>query len=306
MIRLENASRWYGQVIGINDVTCQIGPGITALLGPNGAGKSTLMKLVTGQLRPTTGSVSLLGQAPFANSDVLRRLGYCPEIEKCYEEMSGREMTVMLASLSGLSGKRLHSEANDAIERVGMTANADRRIAGYSKGMRQRIKLAQAIIHDPDVLILDEPLNGLDPVGRREVVELLFGLAQRGKCIVVSSHILYEVESMTKNILLMSYGRLLAQGDVYALRELIDKHPHQVAIRTPDVRRLAERLIAMPSVVSASLDRTQDDRLDIRTNRPNEFYAQFPEIVLEGGFVVTEFSSPDNNLESVFRYLVKG
>lgn len=172
--------------------------------------------------------------------------------------------------------------------------------------MRQRIKLAQAIIHDPDVLILDEPLNGLDPVGRREVVELLFGLAQRGKCIVVSSHILYEVESMTKNILLMSYGRLLAQGDVYALRELIDKHPHQVAIRAPDPRRLAERLIAMPSVVSASLDRTQDDRLDIRTNRPNEFYAQFPEIVLEGGFVVTEFSSPDNNLESVFRYLVKG
>jgi ABC-2 type transport system ATP-binding protein len=306
MIQLERASRWYGQVIGINDVTCEITPGITALLGPNGAGKSTLLKLVTGQLHPTTGRVRVLGERPFGNPRVFRRLGYCPEIENLYDDMTGREFVTLLAAMSGVPGGALKSRVDDAIAVVSMTPNADRKVGGYSKGMRQRIKVAQAIVHDPEVLILDEPLNGLDPVGRREITTLLHDLAERGKCIVISSHILYEVEQMTRSILLMDHGRLLAQGDVYHIRSLIDAHPHRVAIETDRARELAGCLLERPYVLSVRLDNQQETRLEIETREPDRFYSEFPGFVLEHGFVVRSFESPDNNLEAVFSYLVNG
>jgi ABC-2 type transport system ATP-binding protein len=305
MIALDHASRWYGQVIGINDVSCQIGPGITALLGPNGAGKSTLLKLATGQLRPTTGTVKMFGMTPFANPKVLRRLGYCPEIEQLYDDITGREFVTMLTIMAGLQGLLLRSRVSESIELVGMSANADRKIGGYSKGMRQRIKLAQAIAHDPDVLILDEPLNGLDPVGRREVSMVLHDQAENGKTVVVSSHILYEVEQMTKNILLMNRGRLLAQGDIYQIRSLIDKHPHHITILSPQARALGKRLLDLPFVLSVRMD-PLDSRVDLETREPERFYDKFPEIVLEHGIVVNAFESPDNNLEAVFNYLVNG
>lgn len=297
MIDLVNASRWYGQVIGLNDVTCHIGPGITALLGPNGAGKSTLLKLVTGQLKPTTGTVRVFGEAPFANPSVFQRLGYCPEIESSYEEMTGREFVTMLAAMGGIPGSELKVRVADAIDLVGMTLNAGRKIGGYSKGMRQRIKVAQGIVHDPEILILDEPLNGLDPVGRREVTDLFFQLASAGKCVVVSSHILYEVEQMTKNIMLIHRGRLRAQGDIHEIRSLIDKHPHRIAISTSGGRILAKNLLDLPGVVSIRLD--DGMRLEVETREPETFYSRFPEIVLEKGIEVSAFDSPDNNLESV-------
>lgn len=305
MIVLEHASRWYGQVIGINDISCHISAGLTALLGPNGAGKSTLLKLVTGQLRPTTGHVTVLGQRPFANPHVLRRLGYCPEIENCYEDMTGRQFVTLLAIMSGLRGPALAARVAEAIAVVGMAENAERKIGGYSKGMRQRIKIAQALVHDPEVLILDEPLNGLDPVGRREVSTLLRDLAERGKCVVVSSHILYEVEQMTKNILLINHGRLLAQGDVYHIRSLIDAHPHRIAITTDRARELAKKLLDLPYILSARLDQPDAARVEVETRSPERFYVEFPDLVLEHGFMVSSFESPDNNLEAVFRYLVK-
>lgn len=305
MIVLEHASRWYGQVIGINDVSCRIPAGLTALLGPNGAGKSTLIKLVTGQLRPTTGRVTVLGERPFANPRVLRHLGYCPEIENCYEDMTGRQFVTLLAVMSGLRSPNLPRRVAEAIAVVDMAENADRKIGGYSKGMRQRIKIAQALVHDPEVLILDEPLNGLDPVGRREISAMLRDLAEQGKCVVISSHILYEVEQMTKNILLMNHGRLLAQGDVYHIRSLIDAHPHRIAITTDRARELAKKLLDLPYILSARLDQPNAVRVEVETRSPEQFYAEFPDIVLEHGFVVTSFESPDNNLESVFKYLVK-
>ncbi len=306
MITLSRASRWYGQVIGINDVSCEIGPGLTALLGPNGAGKSTLMKLVTGQLRPTTGDVLVFRERPFANTRVFRRIGYCPEIESCYEDMTGREFVSMLAALAGIPSSQRASRCADALELVGMTAAASRKIGGYSKGMRQRVKIAQAIVHDPDLLILDEPLNGLDPVGRREMTDLFVKLAESGKCVVVSSHILYEVEQMTRRILLIDRGRMRAMGDVYQIRALIDAHPHRVAITCPEARRLARRLLEFPYVLSASLDRADDSRLTVETRQPDQFYDDLPRLALADGYQVTEFESPDNNLEAVFRYLVKG
>lgn len=304
VIDFERVSRWYGQVIGLNDVTFSLPPGLTALLGPNGAGKTTLLKLVTGQLHPTTGRLTVLGEAPFSHPAVMRRLGYCPEIDNFYEEMTGREFVTMLAALHGMTGTARKDRVQTAIERVGMAERCDRRLGGYSKGMRQRIKVAQAIVHDPAVLILDEPLNGLDPVGRREMVHLLQEKAASGVCVLLSSHILYEVEQITDRILVIYKGRLLAQGDIRGIREQIDAHPHRIALSCDHPRELATTLLSQPFVLSARLDPQRPDTLEIETDQPERFYEALPEIVLSGRFSVARFQSPDNNLESVFRYLV--
>ena len=306
MISLVHTSKWYGQVIGINDVSCEILPGITALLGPNGAGKSTMLKLITGQLKPTTGSISVLNERPFANPNVFSQLGYCPEMENCYDEMTGREFVTFMGAMAGINGQELKGRVGESIEVVGMSVNADRKIGGYSKGMRQRIKIAQGIIHNPSILILDEPLNGLDPVGRKEVTNLLHSFAERGKCVIVSSHILYEVEQMTSQIMLMNRGRMLANGQIYEIREMIDKHPHHIQISTTEPRRLAKCLLDMVSVLSVELDDKKSESLVVQTRNPAEFYNLFPDVVINDGFIVNSFGSPDNNLESVFRYLVGG
>lgn len=305
MIQIQNASRWYGQIIGVNDVTCEIGPGITALLGMNGAGKSTLLRLITGQLRPTTGSVQVFGHEPFANPEVFKHIGYCPEIDNFYEYMSGREFVRYMARLSGFSPSEAKKRADDMIEHVGMADRAHRKIKGYSKGMRQRIKLAQAMVHDPDIILLDEPLNGLDPVGRHEFLGVLEGLAKNGKTILVSSHILYEVEQMTRSILLLHRGRLLATGDLGVIRELIDKYPHKIRIETTEPRLVASKLTEMANVVSARIDeKNQEVELEVRD--PNIFYESLSTLVLEQNMPILSFNSPDNNLESVFQYLVEG
>ncbi|MGV3618040.1 MAG: ATP-binding cassette domain-containing protein [Fimbriimonas sp.] len=304
MLSLSGVSRWYGQVIGLNDVSCEIGPGLTALLGQNGAGKSTLMRIITGQIRPTTGEVRVYGQEPFANPEVYRHLGYCPEIDNFYEHYTGRAFVQFLGRLSGMSKSEAKARTEEVLEMVGMKDRAHRKIAGYSKGMRQRIKLAQAMLHDPDIILLDEPLNGLDPVGRRELIDILGALAANGKCIVVSSHILFEVEQMTRSILLLHRGRLLAAGDLREIRKLIDRHPHKIRIETESPRRVAALLSELPNVVSMRFDRA-GDAFELEVRDPNDFYDALADVVLEHGVAVRSFSSPDNNLESVFRYLVE-
>jgi len=304
MIQLQNVSKWYGQVIGLNDVTCEIGPGLTALLGQNGAGKSTLIRLITGQLRHTTGTLKVLGQEPFANVEVYRKLGYCPEIDNFYEHYSGRAFVQFLGRLGGLSSTETKTRTEEVLHMVGMSDRADRKIKGYSKGMRQRIKLAQAMLLDPDIILLDEPLNGLDPVGRHEIIEILGSLAQKGKCIIVSSHILFEVEQMTRSLLLLHRGRLLATGDLRVIRSLIDKHPHKIRIETDDPRGAAALLAPLPNVVSMNFDR-RGDSLQLEVRDPDSFYDSLSLLVLESGLRVHSFTSPDNNLESVFKYLVE-
>ncbi len=303
MIQFDRASRWYGEVIGVNDVTCTIGPGVTALLGQNGAGKSTLLKLVTGQLRPTTGEVLVFGERPFANTDVFRQLGFCPDIDSFYEHLSGREMVYRMGRLMGLSDGETRSKTDSMLEMVGMADRATKPIRSYSKGMRQRIKLAQAMIHDPSILLLDEPLNGLDPVGRREFMDVLATLALRGKSIIVSSHILFEVEQMTRSILLLHRGRLLAAGDVTEIRDLIDRYPHRIRIQTPQCRKLAALCAEMPIVSSISLDETVNE-VEVQTKEPDTFYSLVANLALEG-LPITGLQSPDNNLESVYQYLVE-
>lgn len=305
MIEFVNASRWYGQVIGLNDVTCTLGPGITALLGMNGAGKTTMMRLVTGQMRPTTGTVRVLGHDPFANPDVYKLLGYCPDVDNFYEHQTGFEFVSLMARMSGFGKSEAEDRAKVMLDRVGMSPAIDRHIGGYSKGMRQRVKLAQAMLHEPEIILLDEPLNGLDPVGRREFMDVLAEYGDRGKSVLVSSHILFEVEQMTRNLLLLHRGRLMAAGDLRVIRELIDKHPHRIRIESDQPREVAARLAGMPFVVNIQFD-PGGRALELQTREAESFYLYLPQLVMEHGLRIEGFSSPDNNLESVFAYLVGG
>jgi ABC-2 type transport system ATP-binding protein len=303
LVATDRLSKWYGQVIGLNDVTVTVPPGITGLLGPNGAGKSTFMKLITGQLKPSTGSIRVLGEANWGNPALYRRIGFCPEQDAFYERMTGREWVAALVRLNGLSEPEAREAAARAIAAVDLDDVADKRIAAYSKGMRQRIKLAQALVHDPELLILDEPLSGMDPLGRRRTIRLIREWARQGRSILVSSHVLHEIEAMTTNILLISNGRILAEGDVHQIRELIDEHPHTVSIRAEDPRALAREFMAHADVLSL---RFEPGAVIVETGRPDEFYERLTEIVAAGRCGrVEELTSPDDNLQAVFKYLVR-
>ena len=303
VIAADRLSKWYGQVIGLNDVTVAIPPGISGLLGPNGAGKSTLLKLVTGQLKPSQGGVQVLGERIWGNPGAYRRIGYCPDHDAFYERMTGRDWLTALLGLSGFEGDRAAGAAARALDTVGLAPAADRKIGGYSKGMRQRIKLAQAIAHDPELLVLDEPLAGLDPIGRRRVIDVIKAWGRDGRSVVVSSHVLHEIELMTSNILLLHNGRILAEGNVHQIRDLIDEHPHTVRITADDPRRLARHLLGYSHVIAMQL---QDGAVVAQTNRPDAFYTQLTALAAgdEAG-AVGEVTSPDDNLQAVFSYLVE-
>ena len=302
-IATEHLSKWYGQVSGLNDVTVSVSPGITGLLGPNGAGKSTFMKLVTGQLRPSAGTVRVLGEPIWGNPALYHRIGFCPEQDAFYDRMTGREWVAALLGLNGFSPEDAAAAARRALDAVGLAEAGDKKIGAYSKGMRQRVKLAQAIAHDPELLILDEPLGGMDPVMRRRTVQLVKEWGRAGKSVLVSSHILHEVESMTSNILLMNNGRIVAEGNVYQIRALIDAHPHTVFIRTEDPRRLARALLASDGLISLRFER---NAVVVETAHPDAFYARLTDMAASGeAGAIDEVTSPDDNLQSVFRYLVK-
>ncbi|HEY8233765.1 MAG: ABC transporter ATP-binding protein [Vicinamibacterales bacterium] len=301
VLEFTRASRWYGAVIALNDVTTQIPPGVTGLLGPNGAGKSTFLKLAAGQLQPSQGEVKLLGVPAWGSPEVFHRVGLCPEADAFWENLTGLAFLTTLLRLTGYDEPECRRRAEDALHQVALLDAKDRKIGGYSRGMRQRVKLAQAIAHDPEVLLLDEPVTGMDPVNRRRVIDLVKRLGREGKTVVVSSHILYEVEAMTKRVLLVHNGRILAEGDVREIRDLLDEHPHTVALRAREPRRLASAVVGWPSVLSVRID-PEGGWLTVETSRPDEFYGGLHAAALESG--VVEMHSPDENLESVFRYLV--
>jgi len=303
IIATEHLSKWYGQVSGLNDVTVTVPPGITGLLGPNGAGKSTFMKLVTGQLKPSKGVVRVLGETIWGRSSLYHRIGFCPEQDAFYERMTGLAWVTALVRLNGMDGAAAEAAARNALEAVDLMDAAHKKIGAYSKGMRQRVKMAQAIAHDPELLILDEPLSGMDPIMRRRTIRLIKDWARAGKSIVVSSHVLHEVESMTSNILLINNGRILAEGNVHQIRELIDEHPHTVSIRAADPRALARALIGEDGMISL---RFEAPGLVVQTARPDAFYARLTDMAASGeGGDIDEVTSPDDNLQAVFKYLVK-
>jgi ABC-2 type transport system ATP-binding protein len=299
----DHLSKWYGQVIGLNDVSVSVPPGITGLLGPNGAGKSTFMKVITGQLKPSKGTITVLGEPIWNNPSLYFRIGFCPEQDAFYDRMTGLEWVTALVRLNGLSDGDATLMAQRALEAVELTDAANKKIGAYSKGMRQRVKMAQALAHDPHLLILDEPLSGMDPIARRKTIRMVKDWARAGKSIIVSSHILHEIESMTSNILLINQGRILAEGNVHQIRDLIDEHPHTVYIRADQTRARARAFLAQDDVLSL---RFEDEAVVVQTGRPDAFYARLTDLAASGELgAIHEVTSPDDNLQAVFKYLVK-
>lgn len=303
IIRFDEVSKWYGNVIGVNKLTLRITGGVTGLLGPNGAGKSTLLQLATGQLYPSQGEVRLWGHTVWNNPALNAFIGLCPEQDAFYEWMTGWDFVFTCARLTGMTVREAEDATERALAMVTMTKPCRRQVRGYSKGMRQRTKLAQALVHDPLVLFLDEPFTGTDPIARRDLMDIVGELGRQGKTVVVSSHVLHEVQSLTSNIVLMNRGRLVAEGNIRDIRDLIDKHPHRIVVVSPHYRKLAVALAAFDDVEGLKIV-PRDRSVVAETRMPDLFYARLPELSLADGTPIEEVYSEDDNLEAVFKYLV--
>lgn len=299
-IALQAVSKWYGDKVALSDVSFAIGPGVTALLGPNGAGKSTALKLLTGQLRPSRGEVRVLGENPIDNPALYRRIGLVPEQEALYPFMTAREFVELAARLQRLPDP--HAAATLALERVGMVDAAERRLGGFSKGMRQRIKIAQALVHEPELLVLDEPLTGTDPRQRVDLMQLFDEMAAGGATVLISSHVLSEVERMGSNVLVLVDGKLAAEGDFRRIRDLMNDRPRRVFVGCDDPRTVASRLLLLQGTVEATI---RGDGVELETNDPRAFAVAVPRVAQESGTRLYAVESLDEGLESVFRYLVE-
>ena len=299
-LEIDKCSRWFGNVVAVNDVTMTIGPGITGLLGPNGAGKSTLIHMLAGFLPPSAGSVTLSGERVWKNPDVYRTIGLVPEREATYDFLTGRQFAVAMAELHGLAEPG--AAASRALDTVEMAAAGHRRIGEYSKGMKQRIKMATALVHDPQVLLLDEPFNGMDPRQRLHLLEMLRKMGAEGRTVLFSSHILEEVEHLANQIEVIIAGRYAASGDFREIRRLMTDRPHQYIITSSDNRALAAALIADDSTASVRLE---DDRLHVHASEFLRFAELLPRIARDRNIRLFEVSPSDESLESVFSYLVE-
>lgn len=299
-IQFDSVSRWFGDIVALSDVSFSIGPGVTGLLGPNGAGKSTALKIMAGLLPPSTGSSTIMGKPARADISAYRELGLVSEHEVIYPFLSGREYVRLNAKLQGL--KDANDASERAIELVNMGDAANRKVGGYSKGMRQRIKIAGALVHDPDVILMDEPLNGTDPVQRAEIIKLIRQLGRQGKTVVVSSHVLVEVERFAQDILVIINGKLAAAGDFRAIRDRIDSHDHEIRIVSSDSRALAGLLFSQPMVSGVNIDR--QGRLLVQTTDVREFFRMVPAAAQHGDIRLFEMQPTDDSLQSVFSYLV--
>lgn len=305
MIVFEDVSKFYGEILGVNRVNLSIAPGITSLVGPNGSGKTTLMNLMTGLLKPTRGRISVLGTSPNDPQELFRKVGYCAQFDSFPRGATGREFIEFYLRTHGATGRAVENLTHQALERVSMLEAADRKVAGYSKGMRQRIRLAQSIAHNPAVLILDEPLNGLDPMARAEIIRLFRQLAAEGLYLIISSHILHEVDMMSDSVVLLNNGYVVAEGNVHGVRDEIVEQPMQILIRCDRPQALAARVFEQDggAVVEARL---HDDRqgLFVKTRRPDDFYLLLNRVVLDGDIRVESVAPADDDLSAVYQYLI--
>ena len=298
-VTVQGVSKWFGTKVAVSDVSCSFGPGITGLLGPNGAGKTTLMRMITGLLQPSEGTVSVFGTNPLKDSSVYRRVGFVPEEDAVYSHLTARELVRYAAELSRYDASPAAVDA--AIAEVNMLDAADRPIAEYSKGMRQRAKVAAALVSHPDLLVLDEPLNGADPKQRAILIGIFHQLAAAGRTIIVSSHVLAEVERMTDHVIAILDGKLAAAGGIRAIRAAMTHIPHRVRIDAEDARALARALVDLPAVVGM---RFQDGGLEVETSNLAVLGTALPEISIDRSVRVTRFEPVDASLESVFRHLL--
>ncbi len=303
-IVFQDVSKFYGEILGVNRVNLSLAPGITSLVGPNGSGKTTLMNLVTGLLQPTRGRITVLG-VPVADAARLGRLvGYCTQYDSFPPGMSGWDFVYGFLRVGGWPKREARARAEAAIERVDLTAAARRQVAGYSKGMRQRIKLAAALAHAPRVLVLDEPLNGLDPMARAEMAALFRGLAAEGHFVIISSHILHEVDTLADHVVVINHGYVMAEGGIPDMRDSIDaEHPLGILVRCDQPGLLAQRLFAQDHVVEV---RIHDDRagLLVRTRDADAFFRALGEIALAGAVDIDSVTPADDDVQAVYQYLI--
>src|SRR6266700_1964537 len=303
-ITFDNVSKFYGEILGVNRVSLAIPPGITSLVGPNGAGKTTLMNLMTGLLRPTRGRVTVVGIPTDRPEQLFRKVGYCSQFDSFPRGLTGREFISSFLMVSGFTRRQADDLTETALERVELLPAADRKIGAYSKGMRQRVRLAQSIAHQPSVLILDEPLNGLDPMVRAETIALFKQLAADGLHLIISSHILHEVDMMSDRVVLLNNGYVVAEGAIHGVRDEMDvEHPMQVLIRCDQPSLLAARMFRDDNVVEARL---HDDRrgLFVKTRNPDRFYLLLNEVVAQGEIEVETIAPVDDDLSAVYDYLI--
>lgn len=299
-VRAIEVSKWFGQKVALSEVTVDFEPGVTGLLGPNGAGKTTLLRVLTGLQVPSQGRVEVLGRDPRADRSVYRDIALVPEDEAVYPDLTARRFVALRASLVGIADAA--AAADRALETVELTGAADRAIGGFSKGMRQRAKVAGALVADPQVLVLDEPLNGADPVQRAGLIELFVRLGGEGRTVIVSSHVLSEVERMTHRVVAMVDGRLAAVGDIQQLRAAMTDRPRRVRIRSDRSRQLAAAVWAVPGVEGVRLG---DGTIEISSSDPGALARRLPTLAVEGGIRITEIDPADESMDQVFRYLVE-
>jgi ABC-2 type transport system ATP-binding protein len=299
----DDVSKFYGEVLGVNRVSLRVGPGITSLVGPNGSGKTTLMNLALGLLRPSQGTISILGLAPSDVEAFFRLVGYCSQYDSFPRGVSGRQFVLSYLLVHGIPRPQARARVEEALARVGLLAAADRPVAGYSKGMRQRVKLAQALVHEPRVLFLDEPLNGLDPMARSEVIALLQALAAQGRHVIISSHILHEVDLLSDRVVLLNGGYVVAEGAVAGMREEMSQHPLQILVRCDRPSFLASRIFEEDHALEIKL---HEDRggLHVRTGDPGGFYRLLSRIVVREGLKIEALGPADDDVHAVYRYLI--
>lgn len=300
LIEINKVAKWFGEVVALSGVTVSIGPGLTALLGPNGAGKSSLIRILCGLTSPSQGSVRVMGMDPRTSNDVRRQLGVVPQNEKLPPGVNALEFVAMAGALQGLPDPG--GAARTAIETVELDPDDKRHLSSYSKGMRQRVKIAQAIVHEPRILILDEPLNGLDPRQRSRMAQLFIRLGAEGRCVLVSSHVLEEVQELSSTVLVLAEGKLAAEGDFHAIRQLLDDRPHRIRLRSSDPLKLASGL--MGSATVSAVQTAGENALIIDTWTVTPFRHRLPRLAQELGIHLLEIAPLDDDLESVFRYLV--
>ena len=303
LIIFDDVSKFYGEILGVNRVNLQIAPGITSLVGPNGAGKSTLMNLMTGLLRPTRGSITLLGIPTDRPEQLFRKVGYCTQFDSFPRGVTGRQFISSFLMVHGFDRKKAAELTDAALDRVSLLDAADRKVAAYSKGMRQRIRLAQSIAHQPAVMILDEPLNGLDPMVRAETIALFRKLASEGLHLIISSHILHEVDMMSDSVVLLNNGYVVAEGNVHGVRDEMEEHPMQILIRCDQPSKLAAYVFAQDHVVEARL---HEDRrgLFVKTRDADRFYLLLNRIVADGEINMESVAPVDDDLSAVYQYLI--
>jgi ABC-2 type transport system ATP-binding protein len=305
LITFSDVSRFYGEVLGVNKVKLTIPPGITSLVGPNGSGKTTLMNLMAGLIRPTRGEVRVLGIAPDRPEELCRILGYCAQFDAFPKGLTGYQFLHSFLRIRGMSEAECQRRAWAALETVTMGEAAHRPVAAYSKGMRQRIKLAQAIAHDPGVVVLDEPLNGLDPMARSETIELFRTWGAAGRHVIVSSHILHEVDRISDQVILLSHGYVVAEGQIQGVRREVKDQPMQILVRCDHPNELAARLFRQDHVVEAKIHPDGKSIL-LRTTDADRFYLLLNRVVLESGLEVDSVAPADDDVNSVYQYLIGG